>query len=703
MLRQFVAAEFKHGIGDNYYPDQVKTLTEIVDKWIKDGDYTTIPESIKEYFGTWVGEGYIRNTEHIAWKRLLSNNASAKWGENNAKQQEYAINLRNRLWTLCKLVEQAAKSKHHPLDPKNIDGYSQIMNSLEIFDKVHKELWPDHDLIPPPKLDGEQYTIDMGVDEPLSARARVAAIEERVSSQHNGQRRPSLHRRHFRRRSVVKTYKLVKLKKQIRTFIKEFKKLLNHPLAPAESIFMPAEPQIKGSEPGSKKNPFKNKKNALAECRKQIQDEGNSELNGDEAVINFGFVYVKLIKYWIIYINNYRTSPAPTATKLGNMNNKELREKADELGLSKEEVKRLANGANLSNNSTWMTGIMAHLAQKASEHPTQDLSDAERVAAAAQKEAKVIEAENNRKTKAAAASPAPVAPTPPVSAVTETAVKDDLDGMDLAQLKTLARETYKLGRHGFTRQKDIEKLRELIREKRKTISVGESKGESKTHAPAAKKFNIGTYHPDQIQNAVNGITNDGGGMNVKDIKKLLIENYPDDTTAINKLKGPQVRVRLGELAGITQEEQSYSETDSDAEHFAQVNSSSLLAPPGDLTNMLANMTDDWASSEDELQVPEEESTLEFAESSASEMKTSSGLEFAESSAMETDSGNEFSDGFEFAESSDVKMSSDFELVEFPDAKVSSGLEFAESSALETDSDAREASSDLTYAESSDYD
>jgi len=362
MLRQFVAAEFKHGIGDNYYPDQVKTLTEIVDKWIKDGDYTTIPESIKEYFGTWVGEGYIRNTEHIAWKRLLSNNASAKWGENNAKQQEYAINLRNRLWTLCKLVEQAAKSKHHPLDPKNIDGYSQIMNSLEIFDKVHKELWPDHDLIPPPKLDGEQYTIDMGVDEPLSARARVAAIEERVSSQHNGQRRPSLHRRHFRRRSVVKTYKLVKLKKQIRTFIKEFKKLLNHPLAPAESIFMPAEPQIKGSEPGSKKNPFKNKKNALAECRKQIQDEGNSELNGDEAVINFGFVYVKLIKYWIIYINNYRTSPAPTATKLGNMNNKELREKAGELGLYKEEVKRLANGANLSNNSTWMTGIKAYLA-----------------------------------------------------------------------------------------------------------------------------------------------------------------------------------------------------------------------------------------------------------------------------------------------------------------------------------------------------
>ena len=57
------------------------------------------------------------------------------------------------------------------------------------------------------------------------------------------------------------------------------------------------------------------------------------------------------------------TSPAVPATKLDNMNNKELREKAGELGLSREEVKRLANGANLSKNSTWMAGIKAYLAQ----------------------------------------------------------------------------------------------------------------------------------------------------------------------------------------------------------------------------------------------------------------------------------------------------------------------------------------------------
>ena len=309
---------------------------------------------------------------------------------------------------------------------------------------------------------------------------------------------------------------------------------------------------------------------------------------------------------------------------------------------------------------------------------------------------------------APAPAPAPVASPAPVAEV-----RDDLDNMSLADLKGLARRM-KLGRHGFTRPKDIENLRNLIREKRKETSGGESKvesktqapaspsapaaapasplqtsdgGESKTQAPAAKKFNKGKYTDEQIQAAVNKATEGKGGINVKDIKKLLIENS-GDKTAINKLTGPEVRIRLGELAGITPEEQSYSETDSDAEHFAQINSSSLLAPPGDLTNMLANMTDDWASSEDELQVPEEESTLEFAESSASEMKTSSGLEFAESSAVETDSANELSDGFEFAESSDVKTSS--------------GLEFAESSAVETDS-AREGSSDLTYAESSDYD
>lgn len=484
--------------------------------------------------------------------------------------------------------------------------------------------------------------------------------------------------------------------------------------------------------------------------------------------------------------NSAPVNPA-APKKLSEMNNPELRAKAGELGLSNEQVKKLANGGNLSYNATWIAGIEAYLAKKAAAAVAQapaarELSDAERVAAAADKEAKKIVAEKRLKAKTPApaspapapASPAPASPAPapavatvgddldklkqpalrqraknlglsaggtnddlrkrirehhaaptnlapapapapaPVASPAPVAeVRDDLDNMSLADLKGLARRM-KLGRHGFTRPKDIENLRNLIREKRKETSGGESKvesktqapaspsapaaapasplqtsdgGESKTQAPAAKKFNKGKYTDEQIQAAVNKATEGKGGINVKDIKKLLIENS-GDKTAINKLTGPEVRIRLGELAGITPEEQSYSETDSDAEHFAQINSSSLLAPPGDLTNMLANMTDDWASSEDELQVPEEESTLEFAESSASEMKTSSGLEFAESSAVETDSANELSDGFEFAESSDVKTSS--------------GLEFAESSAVETDS-AREGSSDLTYAESSDYD
>ena len=577
--------------------------------------------------------------------------------------------------------------------------------------------------------------------------------------------------------------------------------------------------------------------------------------------------------------NSAPVNPA-APKKLSEMNNPELRAKAGELGLSNEQVKKLANGGNLSYNATWIAGIEAYLAKKAAAAVAQapaarELSDAERVAAAADKEAKKIVAEKRLKAKTpapaspaspapaspapapavatvgddldklkqpalrqraknlglsaggtnddlrkrirehhaaptspapavaspapaspapaspalaspapAVASPAPTSPAPAVASPAPTSpapavaaagddldklkqpalrqraknlglsaggtnddlrkrirehhaaptnlapapapapapvaspapvaeVRDDLDNMSLADLKGLARRM-KLGRHGFTRPKDIENLRNLIREKRKETSGGESKvesktqapaspsapaaapasplqtsdgGESKTQAPAAKKFNKGKYTDEQIQAAVNKATEGKGGINVKDIKKLLIENS-GDKTAINKLTGPEVRIRLGELAGITPEEQSYSETDSDAEHFAQINSSSLLAPPGDLTNMLANMTDDWASSEDELQVPEEESTLEFAESSASEMKTSSGLEFAESSAVETDSANELSDGFEFAESSDVKTSS--------------GLEFAESSAVETDS-AREGSSDLTYAESSDYD
>lgn len=103
------------------------------------------------------------------------------------------------------------------------------------------------------------------------------------------------------------------LKDAFSTFTNDIEpELEDYPLAPAESKFMSAEPQIKDREPGSKKNPFTNKKNALAKCIKQIEDEGNSALDGDEAVVNFGFVYVLRQKYWIIYINNL-------ASKLKNL------------------------------------------------------------------------------------------------------------------------------------------------------------------------------------------------------------------------------------------------------------------------------------------------------------------------------------------------------------------------------------------------
>ena len=131
MLRQFVPAEFKHGITDDYYPDQVKNLTDLVNDWIKNGDYTSIPKSIQEYFGTWVGEGVLRNSDYNAWKRLLSNNAQSKRGQIN-RQQDNAVTLRNRLWILCKHVKQTAEQRYHPINPETIDGYSQIMNSLEI-------------------------------------------------------------------------------------------------------------------------------------------------------------------------------------------------------------------------------------------------------------------------------------------------------------------------------------------------------------------------------------------------------------------------------------------------------------------------------------------------------------------------------------------------------------------------------------------
>ena len=115
-------------------------------------------------------------------------------------------------------------------------------------------------------------------------------------------------------------------------------------------------------------------------------------------------------------------------------------------------------------------------------------------------------------------------------------------------------------------------------------------------------------------------------------------------------------------------------------------------PSGALAEMVANMSDDWASSEDELNFAEESDSeelvsdqLQFAESSAVEHNESGSLEFAESSAIETDSDSDIA-------------------VQTTSEKTSSGLEFAESSAVDSDSSKEHGSSSgLGWAESSDYD
>jgi hypothetical protein len=202
---------------------------------------------------------------------------------------------------------------------------------------------------------------------------------------------------------------------------------------------------------------------------------------------------------------------------------------------------------------------------------------------------------------------------------------------------------------------------------------------------------------EQMQKASEGLTFEKGGLNLKVVEKILRENGIT-LRKRGSFRSPKgfakwARNRLGELLenidSIPQAFESESDIQSDSGTDAARLANLKGTGPGDLSRMLENMSDDWASSEDELNaVADTTSSLEFAESSASEMKTSSGLEFAESSAIETDSGKEMSDGLEFAESSDVKTSS--------------GLEFAESSAVETDS-GKEMSSGLGWAESSDYD
>ena len=114
--------------------------------------------------------------------------------------------------------------------------------------------------------------------------------------------------------------------------------------------------------------------------------------------------------------------------------------------------------------------------------------------------------------------------------------------------------------------------------------------------------------------------------------------------------------------------------------------------PGELSAMIENMTDDWVSSDEELNFAEqsENESMDFAASSA--LDTDSDLDFAQSSerSVQANSSEEessergkTSSGMEFAESSAAESDSDMEFAETSD-KTSSGLEFAESSAVESD-------------------
>ena len=176
MLRHFVAAEFKHGYTDDYYIDQINKLLKLIDQWTKRGHYDNL-DLIRDYF---LDVAAIKETK--AWLDLLSNKShesiSAGLGiqfilgqaENN-EQKKKAKLLRKRLWQVRKILE------HFNDTPANINGYKDIVRSLDCFEKAYKKLWPTGKPIPLPKMSWEEYDFkrDSG-----GVKGKVAAIEERL-------------------------------------------------------------------------------------------------------------------------------------------------------------------------------------------------------------------------------------------------------------------------------------------------------------------------------------------------------------------------------------------------------------------------------------------------------------------------------------------------------------------------------------------
>jgi len=180
-----------------------------------------------------------------------------------------------------------------------------------------------------------------------------------------------------------------------------------------------------------------------------------------------------------------------------------------------------------------------------------------------------------------------------------------------------------------------------------------------------------------------------------ELSTMTISALKKRATALNKKK-------KGTMKGYSEFRKGDEKELADLIRHAE--STMSIVPPGELSEMLNNMTDDWASSDEELNfaVDSENEDMEFAASSAvdtddsdldfaesSDKKTYSGLEFAESS--HTSSGIEFAASSavdsekseNFAASSAIDTDSDLDFAE-SSGKTSSGLDFAESSSVESD-------------------
>ena len=229
---------------------------------------------------------------------------------------------------------------------------------------------------------------------------------------------------------------------------------------------------------------------------------------------------------------------------------------------------------------------------------------------------------------------------------------------------------------------------------------------------ASKFYYPDRYEPEQILNASKGKSAGSDGLNVDDIKKILKTNgQPED--GLREELEKRLRAILPSEDELLASEELRASDDSDESSSDEYDSLSggldalvemasnmpdddvdmqerdhiarditgrrgfgLQHTPGDLSMMLAEMSDDWATSEDELN---------FAEESDSELKSSSGVDFAESSAVD---------------SIDIAASSTSSGVDFAESSATSGPDFAESSSAETDDESLISSNALSFAESS---